>query len=273
MLTPAPSARSAADLAAAPLRRARHLIAVGDARVGILETGVLTAPTTYVLVHGLGMSMRYFTDLADELGRDSRVLRVDLHGFGTRSHEQGDLNIPEHADALVDALRGIPRRAPESDARETVFVGQSMGCQVVVDAVARYSHAADRAVLIGPTTDPRRRSLLGHAARLAVDSTREPWRANKVVVREYARAGVRRYLVTAAFMFADRIEHKLSRVRVPTLVVRGAQDMIARDDWVQRMAHTLPYGSWAQVPGAPHLAQITHPITVAELCRRGTPTP
>ena len=271
MLTPVPAHPTVEELAAAPLRRARHLIAVGDARVAILETGVLTASTTYVLVHGLGMSMRYFDDLADELGRDSRVLQVDLHGFGTRSHEQGDLTIPEHADALVDALEGIPRRAADTAATETVLVGQSMGCQVVIDALARYPDAADRAVLIGPTTDPRRRSLLGHAARLTVDGTREPWRANKVVLTEYARAGMRRYLTTAAFMFEDKIEHKLSRVAVPTLVVRGTGDTIARDDWVRRIAAALPHGTWAQVAGGPHLVQITHPVTVAELCRRGAP--
>lgn len=271
MLPPASVTPSVATMAAAPLRRARHLIAVGDARVSILETGVLTAPTTYVLVHGLGMSMRYFDDLADELGRDSRVLQVDLHGFGSRSHELGDLTIPEHADALVDALQGIPRRAPVTVVPRTVLVGQSMGCQVVVDSLARYPEAADRAVLIGPTTDPRRRSLLGHAARLTVDGTREPWRANRVVLTEYARAGMRRYLATAAFMFADKIEHKLSRVAVPTLVVRGSEDAIARDDWVSRMADALPRGTWAEVPGGPHLVQITHPVTVAELCRRGAP--
>jgi pimeloyl-ACP methyl ester carboxylesterase len=45
-----------------------------------------------------------------------------------------------------------------------------------------------------------------------------------VIARDYLDCGPRRLLGTLAHAFADRIERKLPRVTVPTLVARGERD-------------------------------------------------
>jgi fermentation-respiration switch protein FrsA (DUF1100 family) len=43
----------------------------------------------------------------------------------------------------------------------------------------------------------------------------------------------------------------LSRIRQPTLVVRGDREPIVSADWARRLARSLPSGSLVTIPGAP----------------------
>ena len=73
-----------------PLRKLRrHSLVIDGRHVNVHELSVLR-PTdaeqpdlpTFVLVHGLGVSSRYFVPLAELLSRHGRVVVFDLPGFG-----------------------------------------------------------------------------------------------------------------------------------------------------------------------------------------------
>ncbi|SDQ52273.1 alpha/beta fold hydrolase [Quadrisphaera sp. DSM 44207] len=213
---------------------------------------------TVVLVHGIGVSRRYFAPLARELSTRARVLAVDLPGFGGAPGPLS-LSVPEHAGAVRRALEPL-------GVRGALLVGHSMGCQVVAHLVRGHPHLAAGAVLIGPTVDERARSAPRQALRLLRDSAAEPVAFNAVLVREYLRCGPRRYLATAAHMLADRIEEVLPAAAVPVLVLRGAHDPIAPRHWTEHLARRAPLGRAAQLDGGRHGIQWSHPQEVARAC-------
>lgn len=232
----------------APQRPALHHARAGDAH----------APAV-VLVHGIGSSSRYWSRLARELAPHRRVLSVDLPGFGRSARVPGALSIPEHARALGAFLH-------QQDARGALVVGHSMGCQVVAQLVRRDPTAARAVVLVGPTTDSAARTRLRQAWRLVLSSVREPLSLTAVQVRSFLDCGPRTYLATVSALLADRIEDSVPHLRVPALLVRGEHDAVAPLPWVARLADLAPQASTAEIPGAHHVAQWTHPERLAQLC-------
>jgi pimeloyl-ACP methyl ester carboxylesterase len=213
---------------------------------------------TVVLVHGIGVSGRYFAPLVRVLEPRARVLTVDLPGFGSASGPRS-LSMAGHAASVRRALAG-------RNLAGAVVVGHSMGCQVVAHLLRGSPGLAAAAVLLGPTVDDRARSVLRQGLRLVRDSAGEPPRFVAVMVREYLRCGPVRYLLTARRMVADRIEDVLPAVAAPVLVLRGEQDPIAPRRWAQHVAVLCPRGRFAEVPGGHHAVQWSHPEHVARTC-------
>lgn len=215
-----------------------------------------------VLVHGVGSSSAYFRRLVAVLARTRPVVALDLPGFGRSTTPRRPLTVAEHAQ-VVGAL--LADRGPDG----AVLVGHSMGCQVVAHLLRRSPTAAARAVLLGPTADDRARSALRQGLRLARNAALEPASLLPVQTRSYLACGPRTYLGTVRAMLADRIEESLAHARVPVLLVRGEHDPIVPRRWLAELAAVTPHAALAEVPGARHVAQWSHPGVVGELCTRG----
>lgn len=192
-----------------------------------------------VLVHGLGVSHRYFRRLLPLL---PGATAPDLAG--------------DSVAELATSLAGV---APE----RATFVANSLGCQVVVELAVREPARVERLVLIGPTGygDP----LAAYAARLAVDAVREPPSLDLVAGVDYLRWGPARVARAARSMRRDPFVAKLPLVAAPTLVVRGERDAICHEPWAARVASGLPRGRLAVVDGAAHAAHWSHAREVARL--------
>jgi len=192
-----------------------------------------------VLVHGLGVSHRYFARLGALLPDASAP---DLDGS----------SVEELASSLA-------RAAP---ARSTL-VANSLGCQVAVELAVREPARVERLVLIGPTgyDDP----LVAYAARLALDSIREPPSMDVLAATDYLRWGPLRLVRAARSMRRDPFSDKLLRVAAPALVVRGERDPICTQPWAERVVSLLPRGRLAVVAGAAHAAHWSHAADVARL--------
>ena len=217
---------------------------------------------TFVLVHGLGVSGSYFARLARALSPGGRVLVPDLPGTGRSEHPPKPLTIQAQADVL-EAL--LARVVPGEGA---VLVGNSLGCQVVLDLAWRRPPLADALVLIGPSVDPRFRSPLRQFATMAVDLVREPPALWALVARDYLVAGPRGVLAAATSALEDRPEEKLPGITSPVLVIRGEHDALTTRAWAQRCAELAPLGAFAAVPGAAHAPHFSHPHVVAALVER-----
>lgn len=172
-----------------------------------------------VLVHGLGVSSRYMVPIARHLGADLRVLAPDLPGFGRSDKPHHVLTIRELADALAAWMHaaGLTRAA---------LVGNSLGCEILVELALRRPGRAERLVLQGPTPEPTARTAARQIWRYALTGRHERSPLGWVSVSDYALCGPRRLARTMRYMLEDRIEAKLPLVRVPTLVVRGSRDRI-----------------------------------------------
>ncbi len=213
-----------------------------------------------VLVHGLGVSGRYLVPTAVRLARDFPTYVPDLPGFGKSAKPSHVLDIPELADALAAWMR-------LHDLARACLVGNSLGCQYIVDLAVRYPDLVERAVLVGPTVDPRARTLAGQIGRGTRDLLGEPLRYWPLLTWDYLVAGPLRTLRTLRYALHDPLTDKLPRMHVPTLVVRGSRDPIAPQPWVEEMVRLLPQGQLLVIPEATHVANYTTPDALAQAVR------
>lgn len=213
-----------------------------------------------VLVHGLVVSSRYMVPTALRLAPHFRVHAPDLPGFGRSGKPEHVLDVPELADALASWMQSVGLHG-------AVLLGNSFGCQVIAEFALRHSGRIDGAVLVGPTVDPKNRSLPAQFARWLLDATREPISLGPILVLDYLDAGLRRALCTLGYALEDRIEEKLPRVQVPTLVVRGARDPIVPQRWAEEATRLLPMGRLVVIPGAPHAVNYSSPLELVRVVR------
>ncbi|MFC4905393.1 alpha/beta fold hydrolase [Kocuria oceani] len=253
----APPVASTGRVRRHPLLRRRRVV-VGPHTVDVRGTFDPARPPV-VLVHGIGMSGAYFLRLADELAVTRDVYALDLPGYGTTPKPRQPLSVAELGEAAAGAVAALGLSRP-------VLVGQSMGCQVVVDAVRDHPGLCSGYVLVGPTVDPDAPSRPAQGWRLLRDTLREPPRTNALVLRDYLRMGPLRYLRTTRSMVRDRIEEDIRGCTVPGLIVRGGRDPIAPHDWVRRLARAAPDARVVEIPGAPHNVQHTDPKELAAAC-------
>jgi pimeloyl-ACP methyl ester carboxylesterase len=211
-----------------------------------------------ILVHGLGMSSRYMVPLARHLAPYVRVYAPDLPGFGLSDKPRHVLTVCELADALAAWMRavGIERAA---------FVGNSLGCEVLVELALTNPACVERLVLQGPTPDPEARGIVRQIAGFFAIAPFERWSLAWVALTDYARGGVRRYALTLRSMIGNRIGAKLAQVEQPTLVVWGTRDYIVPYAFVMRITDLLPCARLAVIPGAAHGINYSHPRAFAEV--------
>jgi len=213
-----------------------------------------------VLVHGLVVSGRYMVPLLDELARSYAVYAPDLPGFG---RSEGPDRAPDVA-GLADALAAWMRAAGLGGA---ALVGNSMGCQVIVELALRHPGLVEKMVLQGPTMDPGARSAPRQIWRLLVDMTREPPSLIPIEGLDLLRAGVVRSWRTFRHALRDPIEQKLPGVRVPALVVHASRDRISPHSWAEEVARLLPDGRLVVLPGSAHAANYSAPAEFAHAIR------
>jgi len=213
--------------------------------------------TPIVLVHGLGMSSRYMLPLAAHLAPHMPVYVPDLPGSGRSERPRAFLSVRQLADILAGWTSA-------TDLRRSVFLGNSLGCEILVDLAVHHPDRVQALILQGPTPDPRHLSPLQHLGRFLLTGLFERPSLGWVAVSEYLRFGFRRYYWTFRDMIANRVEDKLPLVQAPTLVVCGTRDYLVPRRSVRAVADRLPRGELEVIPGAAHGMNYSHPALLAE---------
>lgn len=213
---------------------------------------------SFVIVHGIGMGRRIYTDLCRELARSGTVYAVDLPGFGDSPEPSSPLSMPATGDFLADFIRSLHMENP-------VLIGHSMGGQVVAEALARHPQLSDRGVLIAPAVNDAERTATKQALRMVQDLAGEN---PKILVRgafQYAKAGPRWFLRKMRQMLEHRLEDTCPEIRADILVMRGEEDRVCPRPWTQEITELIPSSRIAEIPGRGHEAVIRAPEPAAEL--------
>lgn len=213
-----------------------------------------------VLVHGIGVSSRYWVPSAVLLAPYAQVHAVDLPGFGLSDKPAEPLTLPDLADVLAAWTETTGLIRP-------VVMGNSFGCQVTVELATRHPDLVRATVLVGPTIDPHARTAARQVGRWLIDGSREPPSQVVVILRDYIDCGMRRLRKTFEYALNDRIEEKLPRLAAPTLVVRGGRDPIVPEAWSEEVAALLPRGRLVVVPGAGHTVNYNAPLELVRVVR------
>ncbi|MFB6094058.1 MAG: alpha/beta fold hydrolase [Halanaeroarchaeum sp.] len=220
---------------------------------------------TLVFVHGSGGTHEIWKSQLSRLGREVRVVAVDLSGHGdstdvaTADGAAARARYVEDLLAVVDATGG------------DVLVGNSLGGAVVLQA------------LLETDVSPSAAVLAGSGAKLAVREDVREWLASdfdravdflhgedvlfhdpdprlEALSREGMRAVGRRvterdFLASHTFDVRDR----LGDVDVPTLALTGEHDRLTPPDYHEYLAARIPEGTWTTLPEAAHLSMLEVP--------------
>ncbi|MEO7457817.1 MAG: alpha/beta hydrolase [Gemmatimonadaceae bacterium] len=218
-----------------------------------------------VFVHGLGVSVRYLEPTMCALSGEHNVVGLDLPGFGRSGSPPAVLDTAGLARALGQWLdvRGIG---------PAILIGNSYGCQVIVELMMQDPRRGVGLVLNAPTMDPAHRTVFGQVIRVLADIPHEPRRLAWIVARDYIRAGPLRLLRTLRYALADHIEEKLPDIVIPAVIVCGSRDPVVTVAWaaqaariVGKMSQGAPGATLSVVPTAAHALPYDDPATFAGL--------
>jgi pimeloyl-ACP methyl ester carboxylesterase len=205
-------------------------------------------PVRVVLVPGLGLDERSSARLRERMP----ATVVLLPGMGLAEP------VPS-LDELAGRLTKLLGKGP------VVMVGHSQSCQVLV-AAARDPRVC-AVVLLGPTTDPRLRSIVGIVRQWLRTAIAEPLRQVPLIVAQWWRTGPRAMAALWRNAAPDRTDRRVRDVPVPVVVVRGTRDRLCSHDWAGRVAAAAPRGRLVEISGAAHMTVQTHPDEVAAIIR------
>lgn len=214
----------------------------------------------FLLVHGIGMGRTVFADLIAHLGTGARTIAIDLPGYGEAPEPRRTLTMERTADLVAAYLRAHVDEP-------VVLIGHSMGTQVCAELAARHPTLVDRVVLVAPTVDAHARTAPRQIGRLLADIAVESPKVIFVGAREYLRAGPRLRSKFRA-MLVHRPERAYPRIAAPTLVVRGAHDLVSPHEWCAEVGALVPDARLVEIDGHGHETMIRDAAPAAEAVLR-----
>jgi pimeloyl-ACP methyl ester carboxylesterase len=211
---------------------------------------------TLVHVHGFGISGTYLERSAALLAPEYRTYVPDLPGMGRsmRSESAGDL--PGLARALIHYLDavGVERAA---------FVGNSLGCPIIIEVASEFPDRIERAVLVSPAGGPNNQPMTRAIRQMMMDGPREPVGLLPIAVGDYLRFGLIQGWNLFKAMIAYPTLDRLRNLQVPTLVIAGLRDPLIKIERVHVFSG-LPHVDAVAITGA-HALNFSHPETIAGL--------
>jgi pimeloyl-ACP methyl ester carboxylesterase len=245
-----------------PIRREVRDVTVGDVRIRAVEGGAGEGPAL-LLIHDLMVSHTEWDDVVDELAAEFHVVAPDLPGFGESakpSPSRYDYGFATLAESMADLLAGL------SLGRVHVM-GHGLGGAVAMTLAAQHPELVDRVVLIAPTSFP---APLPFRSRLALYPVIGPFVFKQLYGRGLFRAYFREqvyarrdrmnvqridelydqfngpaaresaYATMRAMLDTRTLVALFGRVRAPSLVVWGRDDLIHPAVFATKLARQLP---------------------------------
>ncbi len=247
-----------------------------------------------VLLHAFPLDGRLWEHQVAGLQRSFQVIVPDLGGFGT-ARLRDDLPAgsalvpdPDWVDRVADGIVALLDRLGLPAA---TVVGLSMGGYVALALLRRHPDRLRALALLDTRSDADSPDVtagrLDMAARVLADGV-DPFLADVMLPRLLGvttRASrpdvvehVRRILLDqdpaavadAQCGMAGRPDATglLGEVRVPTLVLCGAEDTVSRPAQMRQLAAAVPGARWELVDGAGHLTALERPEVVTDLLDR-----
>ncbi|MGH3285386.1 MAG: alpha/beta fold hydrolase [Streptosporangiaceae bacterium] len=239
-----------------------------------LDQGPLTAPAL-LLCNSLGTNTSVWDGQLEVWGRYLRVIRYDLPGHGASGLSEADYSLERlGADALslLDTL-GL---------KQVALCGLSLGGMVAARLASAAPHRVSRLVLacsaasFPPPESWRERAALVRARGLAslTPTLSERWfssnfwqdHAEQVAAATamLSTVGDEGYARCCEVLVAADLSSDLGSIRVPTLVLAGAEDAAIPAGASLALWAAIPKAAFRILPGAGHLANLERPREFAD---------
>ena len=269
-----------------------QLVDTSNGTLQVLDQGNQSG-SPIVLIHCYTCSMYWWDDLAPLLGRDHRVIRVDLLGHGGSDKPGAGYSIDDQASAVAEALAKL-------GVLNATVVGHSLGGSVATALAQQSPRLASKVVIIdqAPGDGFEHESLaqrLGYWPIVGQAMERLMQVAPKSLVRDqYGEAFAPGYKISSGFQnpeqpvddlramtytafkqtadeekkFVDEapLDQRLAATHVPVMVIFGAEDQIYdAQAAVARYQQNVPGVQVHLIPGAGHSPNVERPNEVAPL--------
>jgi len=244
------------------------MISIAGVELEMLERGK-GAPILYL--HG-GAGIAMDVPFLDLLAQERRVIAPSHPGFGRSA-------LPDWLDSIDDIAHIYLELMDRLGLVRTDVVGFSIGGWVAAELATKVPERLGRLVLIGPVgvktgkpdkldipdvfAMPRERldALRFHdSAKNPVDLATLADDELNIVARNSETLAL---LTWEPYMHNPKLKHRLHRVNVPALFLRGASDGIVSADYLQRYAALIPKAGIETIPDAGHLPQVEQPKATA----------
>ncbi len=225
-----------------------------------------------LLLHSLGTDHRVWQPQVEALARTFRVLRPDLRGHGASGVPAGPYAIEGMARDLCDALDSLGvERLPA--------VGLSIGGMIAQSLAAQAPHRVsalgliDTALAIPPARLWRARAATVRAEGMAAiaGAVLARWLTPKADPDAAARLRAlllatdpEGYAGAAEAIAAADLTESTRRLRLPALVLVGAEDEATPLACAARLKDAIPGAEMRVLPGAAHIPTLEQPRAVTE---------
>lgn len=199
-----------------------------------------------LLIHGLGGAIESWINNIDALAKDMRVIALDLPGFGYSDKPKMSYTIKFYVDFVARFIKKL-------DIAPAAIVGSSLGGHVACELAITRPELVSRLVVISPpgalprsfTGTPALKKYVRvlqaksvaqvKKALVAVDGKPVADDYAKIVFEKLAMPGAKEAFLSAlaGSAKAPRLNNRLSKIKIPTMVMWGKDDIMIPAKYVK----------------------------------------
>ena len=244
-------------------------------RIAVSDTGPRDGRVV-VFANSLGTDMRLWDDVLEHLPSDLRIIRYDKRGHGASDVPEGPYSmgtLVSDAEAVLDHM-GVAG---------VTFVGVSIGGMIAQGLAVKRLDLISRLVLSNTAAkigtpqmwNDRIAAVRENGMEALADGVMARWfgrdfRASADLARWRARfceVSPEGYAGCCAAISGTDLYTPTSGLRLPTLVIAGAEDGSTPPDLVRETADLIPGSRFALIRRAGHLPCVEAPVEYADLLK------
>jgi pimeloyl-ACP methyl ester carboxylesterase len=206
------------------------------------------------------------------LAAKRRLIAPSHPGFGRSS-------LPDWLDSVDDIAHLYLELMDKRGLDRVDMVGASIGGWIAAEIATKVPERLRKVVLVGPagvkvgppdrldipdmfamSQESLSRLLFHDPAKAQVNYPQMSEEDVSIMVRNRETLAL---LTWEPYMHNPKLKHRLHRVTVPTLFVRGASDGLISAEYMDQYARLLPNAKTATIPNAGHAPQIEQPEAFA----------
>ncbi len=248
-----------------------------------------------VLLHGFGSSTFTWKDVLDPLATRFRVIALDLMGFGFSDKPRADYSVKRQAELAMKLLDQL-------GVGKANICGNSMGGSIAIFAAATFPDRVSSLILIDAAAySDLDKNRLTPNPQLLIPVWGEVLAAFAFLDRRYIEWGLRKSFYDPAFVTEERlnayhrpfksrngqraalatarsadlkpIEDRIHLLKVPVLILWGAEDEFIPLQMGTRLHRDVPGSKWVVFSRCGHLPQEEMPERVVEEIFKFIPIP